>query len=815
MRLGSGEGESVESPHLEAIRSILVYAGSAAAALWLTRRFLRRISWPAAVALALLPLLLTGRAVVTGGFYGPLNLAYDSAPLSARAGAVPGGGPTSYRDEILSDLAFQILPWQKAVREAVKHGRVPLWNPFLLSGDILLAAAQPAPFHPNTWIGFLLPLCAAWTFGRAFTFFLAGLFGWLYLREIGVPDRAALFGALAWSLSFFMIFQVGWPLSSAFVPLPLLLLGLRRLGRGEPGGFGATLVSLVLALLAGHPESVLHVVSAGGVVFLFDLARCRARGRAVGLAVAAGVLSLGLAAPAVLPFVEAAPQTMQSAIRRAFYRHEGKSRGPAEFLRAATGAVFPRSYGRALDLSVDSPPGFGDASQAYVGGTALALAMLGLFSRRPEKWALSFLAALAFCIVIGVPGVTDAVSRLPLFDISLNGRLAGACAFCLAALSALGLERLLEKEHRGAALFLLGVGLLLLAAGLLRRALLAPRPAVLPGFEEGLAMLVAPVLLLAAAGFAFRRQPDGLALAAFALFLLFHLAESPRLYPSFPSRLFYPEIPEFRRLPAAGGPYRTAGVSNDLVPNQSALYGLEDPRGYEAMTNLRYLETYSIWCVNQWISFNRIDDASRPFLSLLNVRFVVASPGARPPAGWSEWARGPNCAIFENPKALPRAFAPRRIRFVEDRSGTVEQMGRCSDFSEIGWIEDPGRPSGESRNGAASVTTREIGTDLELSIDAASQAWIVVSETNWKGWHAREGSRDLPIVFADHAFVGFRVPAGHHLVRLLYRPRSFELGIAVAAGSLLVLAGIGWRRRKNGSPSDAKAERPRSSVSEG
>ena len=68
--------------------------------------------------LALLPLVLTGRAVLRGELYGPSDLYATADPWKSRPprGAGRLGRP---RNPILSDLAFANLPWRAAVREAV------------------------------------------------------------------------------------------------------------------------------------------------------------------------------------------------------------------------------------------------------------------------------------------------------------------------------------------------------------------------------------------------------------------------------------------------------------------------------------------------------------------------------------------------------------------------------------------------------------------------------------------------------------------------------------------------------------------------
>jgi hypothetical protein len=776
---------------LQAFALILTYALVAGLGLVLASRTFRPISLLWAVALALLPLVVTGKAIATGSYFGPLNLAYSASPLSSR------GDEKLHRDPgngLLTDVAFQMVPWQAAVRRDMGAGRAPLWNPFILCGDVLLGAAQPAPFHPSTLLGLALPLSSARTLAAAFALFLGALCGYIFLREIALSPASAFLGAAVWMLSFHFLFWTGWPQAQSFAPLPLAMAGLRRIARDEQGGFGATVAALLLAFLGGHPESAFHVGFLSGLYFLGEFLFAGFRARRVAVAMAAGVLAFALAAPVMLPVVEAIPQTVEGRARLA--SAPVPSHTAAESARSAAGAFFPDAYGGWLSTSSASAPSFDSATAASVGGIALALGLVGAFSARREKWILLVLAALALSVAVGFPGVANAVGRLPIFRLALNNRLASGAAFCFAALAAIGFEDLKNGGRRRALL------LPLIAAG--AAALVVWRGSALAGrgmdparFYRSGAFLVAGVLAMGLLPLLLRKRPAAFSATGLAVFLLFRVAETPRLSPTFRSADFYPAIPEFARLPRGGEPYRVVGVGGALVPNQSAVYGLEDVRGYEAITHARLAETFPLWCTPQRLWFNRVDDPSRPFLSFLNARFAIAEPSATAPRGWKEVTRGPSVSIFENPAVLPRAFSPPRIRLVAGSAAVVPEMAAHSDFSRLAWIESDGERLGEVANGPATVSTREDGPDLVLDVIAEAPAWIVVSETNWKGWRAREGSTRFPVLFADQAFIGFRIPRGRHRVRLEYRPFSFMAGAILASmGFVLVgiLASVGSRR---------------------
>ena len=250
---------------LVVLRTLAVYGGTAALLLFLAHRWIVPVRARVALLLALAPLLFTGKAMLTGGVFAPLDIAYQGEPLLSHR-AEMGIGKT--RNGLLVDVVSQMIPWRKAVREAFAEGRFPLWNPYLLAGEPLLAVQQPAVLHPGTWIGLLLPLPQAWTFDMTLRIFLALACGYLFFRGTRASELAALLGAAAWAFSDFLIFFVGYPVTPSVAPFPLLLLGLSRLaGKADRRAVGVTVAALVLTAIAGHPETLLFAVTGGGLYF--------------------------------------------------------------------------------------------------------------------------------------------------------------------------------------------------------------------------------------------------------------------------------------------------------------------------------------------------------------------------------------------------------------------------------------------------------------------------------------------------------------------------------------------------------------------
>src|SRR5436853_1286872 len=214
-------------------------------------------------------MLFTGRALLAGGVYAPVDLPYITEPLREMRESL--GVPRPHNG-ILSDIYAQMIPWRKAVQFALAHGQWPLWNPFILSGTVLAASAQPAAYSPFTLLACLLPVAPGLTFSAAITFFIAALGAYLFARELGCRPPVALIAAAGWMYSMPMAFFVLWAIGGAWSFFPLVLLGTRRCVR-EPGVRSAAIltVALTLLLLAGHPETALHVVAVGAVYGVFAL----------------------------------------------------------------------------------------------------------------------------------------------------------------------------------------------------------------------------------------------------------------------------------------------------------------------------------------------------------------------------------------------------------------------------------------------------------------------------------------------------------------------------------------------------------------
>ncbi|MBV8517381.1 MAG: YfhO family protein [Acidobacteria bacterium] len=771
----------------------LLYFATALVCLGLADRYVTRVSRWAAIVLVLLPLAFTGKALLTGRVYAPVDLALDAEPLSWYRDALGGNGP---RNGLLSDVYCLNIPWKYAVRRAYAHGELALWNPSLYSGDILAAAAQPTPYEPLFLLSLLLPMANSLTYLAAMTFFIGALLMFLFLRELGCSERASLIGAATWTFGTFLVFWLEWVITSTLYWMPLVLLGVRRIVRDSAArsrslrGAAILTVAFLMMLLNGHPESALHIVAIGLLWAAGELWAVRGKGfvRAALLGGAAGVVSLLICAVYFLPIVDALPQTYEHSMRAAYYAKLHKSAPLPLAVKQLEAQAIPFIHGQphSSEWPEQNMPFAPQPRSGYCGSAAVALAAFGAWrSRARVKWVALALVVGGLAFGVQFPPFPDLLAKLPLFDIALNDRLIAAAILGTAILAALGVEAFDRRALAVTALVTAAIlGALCANAWPRMRAMgLSERFLV----QQTIVFIGAP-LLVAMISFSARSRQLACALLL-ATLVAQRTIEDGGTYPSVHPDLFYPRVGFFKLFPPSAEPYRVTGLSMTLVPNLATMYDLEDVRGYEAMTLRRMKETIPLWSTPQGIWWNRVDDLTNPFLSAMNVRFAVASVDVTPPIGWRRVPGPPIAQLFENTRVLGRAFVPQRVRLVNTPGAALAQMKHARDFGALSWIERIGGVPEERPNGPGRVTTR-VPHAGELRIQAVMQraGWIVVSETAWSGWRATIDGRRAQLRYANHTFLGVYVPAGTHSVRLAYWPRAFVIGAWISGITIAMLA---------------------------
>ncbi|MGZ7032334.1 MAG: YfhO family protein, partial [Thermoanaerobaculia bacterium] len=667
---------------------------------------------------------------------------------------------------------LSMLPWREAVRRAIRSGEWPLLNRYEQCGDDLAGSAQ-AVFSPLTAPGLLLPTALSFTWSAAIGFFIAGLSAFLLARSLECSITASLIAAIGFMFAAATTMLILLPMAISWALLPLILVTTRMVVRA-PSFRNALILTIVLALevLAGHPESTLHVAAIGAAFGVFELVRASRRIAAIVAAACAGVVALLLTAVALMPMLDAMHQSGEWIVRTWY------AAGPLRIAKGFTEAaalsdLFPFVRGQYQFL----------LPRAEAGSIVLALAICAVATvRKREVWFFAGLAVIAFLIGIDAWPFVQILHALPVFDRALNDRVVSAVPLALAMLAAFAIDAAPSRR-------IMNVGIVLM---------------LIIGFagawfrESGrvdIARLVAETIPLGVAalviGFVRREIACGLVVA---LLLVQRIIGDASLLPAYEERAAFPPIPILQPLARIADPFRIVAKGSMLLPNTATMYGLEDVRAATPITLASYAETFPLWLERR--GFGEVNDIASPMLSMMNVRFAIVHRDDAVPAGWRIVTEDRSSRLVENPNALPRAFIPRLIRFGRTDQQEIAEMKEQRDFAERAWIA--GLRPGEAENAKGRVVAHHAPLGLRLDAEMEREGYVVVSNTAWHGWRAYVDGRAVRPLRANHSFLGVFVPAGRHVIQLKYLPQAFVAGRAVSVASVLVLvvaSVVLWRRK--------------------
>jgi Bacterial membrane protein YfhO len=768
------------------LTALLLYLTVAVVTLLAWNRWVTHLSRGAGIVLILLPFLFTGPALVTNRVYGGYDILFLSQPFSDYA---QENGFTTAHNGLLVDHVLQMVPWQQQVRQSLAHRQWPLWNPAMDSGEVLAAGMQAAPLNPLNLIALLLPLDLATTFNASMIFFLGALFTFAFAREIECSEGAALIAAAGFTLCGAMAFFASWPHGRSWTVLPFVLLAVRRVARKrDVEAFSLLTFAFALLIVFGHPETMLHVAAIGAAFGIFEIVPLRRQWwRPAAIALVAGALALLLTAILLLPFLAVLTYSFEYWIRQT-----PPPPAAAHEVWKAVRATFLPYYGGA---SWHTPTSEWDFGMARVGSVILALAVIAsvrLWRRRDVRF-FGVLCAVTMLASWKAPPVDRFLRALPLFKLALNDRLGFAAALSLALLAAMAFDASARRDRR---IVIIVAAVLAIATAWFWRLQVSigvdPKLLIAAAGAE----LIGMAILFAAMGTASRRGAMVLIVAAIAGQ---RLIEDSNIHPTLPRHMFYPSVPLIATIPR-DPLYRFTAIGNMVIPNVATMYGLEDIRGYSAMTYVPYVETMSLWCPAQKRTYHDVTDLSLPFLSFLGVRHAITPRTMEPPPEWRIVADDRSSRLMENTRAIPRVFVPRRIRFIDSDQRTLEEMAAATDFTDEAWILTHDVPPQLIENGEAVLQVHRTGARYEIDADVHSACRIVITEASWPGWRAYIDGRRVRMEQANRAFLSMYVPPGRHHLQVVYLPDAFVRGRVVSLGTLsLIVIAIGVRRWRRSS----------------
>ena len=649
------------------------------------------------------------------------------------------------------------------VRLVNETGGLPLWNPYLGSGQPFAANPQQALFHPLTSLFFLLPFEWAFRLQVALPPLAAGAGMFLLQRQRRRSRTAAGLSALSWGLGGYLLSATHLlPTLFAASLLPAVAGCALGVTRSRGGRWPAALAGLVtLVALGGEPTTLLLTP----VVIATALAGTRGRDRRrAGLRVVLALaLGAGLAACQLLPALRLAAHSVRAqglderaaslwsmpvarlgelAVPSAFALRRDRSQGPAQYPDRGEPFLYSLYPGAAV--------------------TVLALAGLVAAAARPSRrrtalpWAACGLLG-ALLAVGPLTPIWPALRALPLLSgLRFPEKFVVLAVLAVVVLAGDGCDRWRAGRGRLARALLHPACLWLLVAGDLVHA------------GRGLVRSAAPARLDA--------RPAAVALLGRA-----------------------PDGPVYN----AAGWTRAAGETislNLLRPPLSTVWGLAttlEPDfdltelGWSRSATARFRELQREDPAAAWHAARR-----RGVAAVLRLRDDVRVTGGvlSVPPGVDSLV---DVVLLGRPQ--PFAFCATRVERLAEDAGwarAVEALGREAVETVLVDEREPGEWPRRPAPGQVTLLERSpTRLRLEVSADGPGPSVLAINQTWDELWQARLDGRRVPLPRVDLALTALSVPPGRHRVELDYRDPWLRAGLVSSAACGLVLLAWAARRR--------------------
>ena len=716
------------------------------------------------------------------------------------------------------DQPTYFAPIRWLAGQALREGRLPLWNPFNATGMPYLASMTHGALHPLSVItAFLFPSDSLDPLMGAYIL-AAGLGAGLCARTLGASRPACILAGLAYSLSGYMLSMTSNMNNlTGTASVPWILAGLRlSAGKGTAAAFAGGALAVAACALCGDIQELI-VACLVGILLGWDVAGRRGLALAVGATVVGGLLS-GIQ---LLPSWSFLPLTHRIFPLPAYDMNQWDL-APWRLIEFISPGFFwvPEDWTAVAPVFValGHPTWFNIpmTESVFIGAATLFLALAGIRNERTTR-----LIAIAALIVLWVAmgrhlGARTLQNMLPLVNGFRYGeKFLPTFLSCIAVLAALGADRLVADTRaalRAAIVTVVSALLMMVVWGVLGSNW---SQQLFQGVEHGEA--IRTHLL--------RGIPHAFA-AGFALAACCMLAAKKRRVPALAGMVAVVWCSALAAVPFAvrpGHPEARVAVTPPLFAAPSPgprVMTVQSPRehavreGWDRIDQFVFsLSAGLLPNTNAWhridsfgvdsgffpLRWYQLNQASREDIALIARRYGVTHllfPTPETDRGKAIVARVTQDAtqrgtdhrngmeIWEVPHR-PWAAFPARVATVRDANSALQAVIQNVDAGwDTAYVESAHPlPSGSGRV----VSVKRDLERIEVVAEADSDATLIVNDAYWPGWQASIDGGTIPIFPADALVRAVRWPAGRHTLVMKYDPPEVRQGMWVSGAGLVAL----------------------------
>ncbi len=704
-------------------------------------------------------------------------------------------------------------PVYEFIKQNLKKGILPLWNPHQACGFSLIGMIQVGIFFPLHIILYLFPQLYGWDILILVRVLLAGFFAYWFMRSMECEEIPSLATAIAFMLSGPMLLLQYWT-ANVDILTPVLLIALDRLIRqNKTHNIVFLAVTVALTFFAGHPEHIFLVNVYGFTFFVFRLIHLRKTAnikKTIAFLLTSYTLGIGLSAIVLFPF-------LHTFISEAWHGHpEGVGLFMEEQRNRAITLALPHFFQKA---PITYQWQFAGWWGGYIGTLPFALAVMSLFNRH-KKGLASFFAAMTVIIIgkqYGVP-VINWLGHLPLFNVCRYAiHTPPLAAFSVAVLAGLGIQSILDSKNVFRKGLWFSVSLLVLAiihmiffSHLTKEEIPFTFPLYATLFALGVLVLFQLILFLKDKKI-LSQQWIALLLVGvlFAELFCYIHRERPNRFNSFG------KVPYMEFLKASPQHVRGYGLFWAFYPNTATGFGVDDLGYFFGLVPKRFVKFTNTFLKENHFQNNLRPPALRaipildrePFLNLLNVGYIVTPKNVgqylrqfphymdqiKNSLAQPVYAKEVN--IHPRKEAFPRAFIVHKAIFEPNEEKALFLMKQIQNkLRFVAVINHPPIQKLSAMLKDLPLTDKSVTEIIKYSPNEVivgalmeNPGFLVLSDAYHPDWKVYVNGKDWKLFQTDYLIRSVFLPKGKYQVRFVFEPKSFYLGGYVSLAALLIL----------------------------
>lgn len=697
------------------------------------------------------------------------------------------------KNNAMPDIIDQIYPWKHFTIQSLKNRQLPLWNPYNFAGNPHIANFQSAVFSPINLLFFVLPFIDAWSILILLQPLLAGIFMYLFMKEINISKVGTVIGSISFMFCGFIVTWMAYgTLAMAIALLPLTLFAIERVFN-KKSVWSLFLISITIACsyFSGHVQTSLYFTIFTWLFILFKLLTTKNINKFF-IVILFFTIGLIIALIQIIPTIMLYFQSVRSSL-------------------VYPGGQIPLHY----LVTIFAPDFYGNpvTRNDWIGSYAEWASFIGiipfilaLFSFLKTKYKYNY-----FFIIIGIIALlfsSDtpfrqllAVSHIPVFATSIPSRMIVLFSFSFAVLAGIGfdnLQKLIIKKESGKIILLLSIiGLLftiiwiLLFANILPqdKSSLAQRNLVLPT----VIFFVFVCISFIATKYSKNRMVVLLSIVFMAFTAFDSLRFASKWMPFDERSLVYPQSSVIQAIIKNSGNSRVFG---NLGTQVESYYGIQSLEGYDPLYIGKYGEfirsSLSGKYLNAERSVVRLDRRGKyteRVLDLLGVSIIFhplsdtnkewAFPVWNNYKKYSVIYQDDKFQLYRNNTAMPRASLFYNYNVIRDGKALLNKFYTDNfDYRNVLLLQkDPQLISNsksqisnklrDSTNSRAEITLYT-PNKVVISVNSDRPALLFLSDSYYPNWKVKVNGKAEKIYVADYAFRAIKVPSGRSKVEFEY-----------------------------------------------